>query len=381
MTAEATSQLHSESTWDLSGLFTPCRLKHVRLPNRFIMPAMQRGWCRDGAPLAELADYYRRRIEGGVGLVIGESCAVHHPTATAQPAAAWLTPQTVPAWARCVDAVRGAGGLMLLQLWHEGGLRNAADGRTISPSGCGRPGEPNGRAVTPTELSEVRDAYVESAALAQSIGAAGIEIHACHGYLLDQFLWSRTNLRDDCYGGSDIRQRARFPAEVVAAIRAQCGPDFLISFRFSQWKESDYQARIVSTPKELRALTNLLRSAGVDVFHASTRRFWMPEWSECERGLAGWTRHLSGAPTIIVGSLGLNRDVMDSLLGSGETRLNLAETLRNLAYRYAAGEFDLVSVGRSLIADPDWVRKVREGRWDEIRVFRKQDIESLRWEE
>ena len=202
-----------------SPLFTPFRLGALDLPNRFVMPAMQRGMCEDGKPSAALAQYYRRRAEGGVPLIIGESAAIDHPTATRQPSSAWITHASRDAWKRCVDEVGEAGGHMLIQLWHEGAVRKD-DGLSISPSGFVQPGKANGRAATLGEIAELIEAYTRSALVAQDAGAAGVEVHAAHGYFLDQFLWAGINHRDDGYGGADIAHRARFPAEIVAAIRA-----------------------------------------------------------------------------------------------------------------------------------------------------------------
>lgn len=364
----------------LSGLFTPLQVGSLVLRNRFVMPGMQRGFCRDGMPSPELADYYARRAAGGVALVIGESSAVDHPSATAQPAACRLTPATLDGWARCVDAVHAAGGHMILQLWHEGGLRRDDDGETLSPSGLGHPGLERGRAASAADLDALRDAFVASARVAQRAGADGIEVHAAHGYMLDQFLWAATNRRDDGYGGADIADRARLPAEIVAAIRNACGPDFLISVRLSQWKEHDYAARIAPTPQDLATLVTMLHTAGADLLHASTRRFWTPEWSESDLGFAGWTRALSGLPTITVGSVGLDRDVMESFTEAGEATSTLAASLAELVRRFARGDFDLVSVGRSLISDPDWVSKVRDGAHHDVRPFRRSDIASLVWD-
>ena len=255
---------------ELSPLFTPFRLKGLDLPNRFVMPAMQRGMCEDGKPSAALAAYYRRRAQGGVKLIVGESAAVDHPTATRQPTSARITAATRDAWAHCVEEVGQEGGHMLIQLWHEGAVRKD-DGLSIGPSGLVQPGRPNGRAASAAELGELVEAYARSALVAQDAGAAGVEVHAAHGYLLDQFLWAGTNLREDGYGGPDIRHRARLPAEIVTAIRAACGADFVISLRFSQWKEVDYSARIAATPEELEIFTGMMRTAGADMLHACAR--------------------------------------------------------------------------------------------------------------
>lgn len=361
-------------------LFRAFTLGPIDLQNRFVMPAMQRGWCLDGAMLPEAADYYAKRVKGGVGLIIGESAAIDHPSSTCQQQVARINPATVASWKACVEAVKAAGGHMLLQLWHEGALRNHADGLTRSPSGTGFPGHAQGSAGSKAELADIRDAYVRSAVLARDAGADGVEIHAAHGYFLDQFLWARTNLRTDDYGGTTLAERGRYPVEIVRSIRAACGSDFLISFRFSQWKEHDFGAAIANDPDDLAAFLILLRSAGVDVLHASTRRFWESAWPEDPRTLAEWAHALSGLPTIAVGSVGLDRDVMESFSGDGEASSRLVETLTDLNRRIEQDAFQLVAAGRSLISDANFVNKVRRGALSEVRTFVKDDIAYLEWE-
>jgi 2,4-dienoyl-CoA reductase-like NADH-dependent reductase (Old Yellow Enzyme family) len=364
---------------DLAPLFEPLPLGPVTLANRFVLPGMQRGWCKNGAPSPRLADYYRRRVEGDVGLIISESVAVDHSSATQNDLFARLTPATLDAWKFCVGAVKDAGGHMLLQLWHEGAIRkDGGDGPlahfpTLSPSGLAHIGRANGRAATAQELVDIRDAFVRSALLAQAAGADGVEVHGAHGYLLDQFLWAGTNRRDDGYGGDDIAARVRLPAEIVAGIRQACGPDFVIAFRFSQWKEADFAAKVADTPEDLQIMLHRLRDAGVTLFHASTRRFWEPEWSGSGLNLAGWTKKLGGLPVITVGSVGLSTDIMDTFLGK-VVEGRVEQGIEELARRFAAGEFDLVSIGRSLISDPDWVRKVRDGDYDAIRIFSRAHL-------
>jgi len=216
----------------------------------------------------------------------------------------------------------------------------------------------------------------EFAVYAQETGADGVEIHACHGYLLDQFLWPATNRRTDRYGGAAMSGRAAFPAEVIAAVREATGPDFTISVRISQWKELDYEAKIATTPGELGQLVSILRSAGADLFHVSTRRFWTPEWDGSDLGLAGWVKSFTDAPVIAVGSVGLDVDVMATLEGE-EARPTGNSRIEDLIRRFRRGDFDLVSVGRSQIGDPDWVAKVRDDRIGDIRPFRRADIAFL----
>jgi 2,4-dienoyl-CoA reductase-like NADH-dependent reductase (Old Yellow Enzyme family) len=298
---------------------------------------------------------------------------VDHPSATSE-AAARLTAESLDGWAACIGAVNAEGGAMFLQLWHEGAVRPHEEASpSLSPSGLVQAGKPNGRAATRRELDEIRDAFVRGATAARDMGAAGVEVHCAHGYGLDLFLWHETNVREDGLGGPAIEDRVRFPAEIVAAIRAACGDDFLIGLRFSQWKTVDYDARIVETPQELATMLVSLRRAGVDIFHPSTRRFWVPEWPPSQLGLAGWTRSFTDAAVIAVGSVGLDCDVMDSYLGGQQAGFS-TDGLAELVERFDRGEFDLVAVGRSLIGDPDWIAKVAEGRFDDVRKFTNQDL-------
>ena len=364
---------------DLSGLFQPITIAGLTLTNRFVMPGMQRGWCVEGQAPQRLADYYAARARGGVQLIMTECIAVDHPSATRTRKYGRLAEDTADGWARCVDAVHEAGGQFFPQIGHDGALLATPDGDyfatvpVLSPSGLMKPGTVVGNPATIADLEAVRDAFVRSARIAKRIGADGVEIHACHGYLLDQFLWAGTNVRDDQYGGPEVGDRVRFPAEVVRAVRDEVGSDFVISLRFSQWKLQDYTARVATTPEELSIMLRAFEDAGVDLFHASTRRFGDPEWPESDLGLAGWARKLSGKPVIAVGGVGLTVDMVETFSGK-DTNASPDINFPALAKRFNAHEFDLIAIGRSNIADPDWVAKVRDGRPDFIRQFKLADL-------
>ncbi len=319
MTTEATADRIDDTSYpDISRLLQPLQIGSLWLKNRIVMPGMQRAWCVDCAPSDKLIEYYRRRALGGTALVITEACAPDHWSGSSNPMFAKLNPRTRDAWRDCVDAVHEAGGKIFLQIWHQGSrdMKDAPPGfEGLSPSGLITKDLPNGRPATLRELGEIKDAFAQSAAVVREIGADGVEVHACHGYFLDEFLWSEINLRTDKYGGPTIADRATYPAEVVAAVRAAVGPDFPISVRLSQWKEEDFDAKVVTTPEELRELLAILRAAGADLFHVSTRRFWTPEWPGDDRGLAGWAKSLTDVPVIAVGSIGLDVDVMATLEG------------------------------------------------------------------
>lgn len=198
----------------------------MTLANRFVLPAMQRKWCANGEAMPQLIEYDRRRVLGGSALVITEACAADHPTATQVPYYGWISEATRDAWADGVQRVRSAGGHMFVPLFHEGACRSEGGDGPLSayPSGLEHPDVPRGRTATGRELEEIKDAFVRGARIAKEIGASGTEVHSCHGYLLDQLLWAGTNRRTDGYGGPDIRDRVRFPAEIVAAVPTPSGP-------------------------------------------------------------------------------------------------------------------------------------------------------------
>ncbi|KHF37566.1 NADH oxidase [Paenibacillus sp. P1XP2] len=194
-----------------------------------------------------------------------------------------------------------------------------------------------------------------------------------HGYLIDQFLWERTNRRTDEYGG-DMMKRARFAIEVVAAVRAAVGPDFPIALRLSQWKTTHYDAKLADTPEKLEQLLTALAEAGVDIFHCSTRRFWEPEFEGSDLNFAGWAKKLTGKTVITVGSVGLD-EAFTSLFteGKGAGQKDIDELLNRLEKQ----EFDLVAVGRALLADPEWAAKVREGRFGDLKPFTPEALKTL----
>jgi len=371
---------------DLAPLFAPLTIRSVTLRNRLVMPAMQIGFTENCGPSLRTVDYLRGRAEGGAGLIFSESCAPDHPSSYWQPAFCVMNAETRGRWAQLCDAVKGAGAVFAIQLWHPGGQRRPlegfahADAETLSPSGLLAAGREGGRAMTADEMDDLAAAYVRAAEDAMAIGADGVEVHAAHGYLMDQFLWAETNIRTDGHGGAQIEDRARYPLRIATALRDTIGPDALLSFRFSQFKEVDYGARVFLTPAELDRFSVLARAAGIDMLNVSSRRFAKPEWPDRDPalGIAGWTRKLSGLPVMTTGSIGLSKDMFADLFDNEDPALAIAADLTELVRRFEAGEFDLVGVGRMHIANADFVNKVRDGRLDELRLYNKAvDLKHL----
>jgi 2,4-dienoyl-CoA reductase-like NADH-dependent reductase (Old Yellow Enzyme family) len=227
------------------------------------------------------------------------------------------------------------------------------------------------------DIADTVAAFGRAAADARRIGFDAVELHGAHGYLIDQFFWDGTNKRDDRYGGASVKARARFAAEVVAAVRVAIGPDLPLILRVSQWKQQDYRARLAATPSAMTDWLAPLVEAGVDVLHCSQRRFWEPEFPEIDgaAGLnfAGWAKKLTGAATISVGSVGLSGDMIGAFKGERSE----ATDLDRLVARMERGEFDLVAVGRALLADPAWARKVHNADLAALKGFQSSDLAEL----
>lgn len=359
-------------------LFTPFKLHNLELRNRTVMAPMTREFSPDGIPGQDVADYYRRRAEGGTGLIITEGTTVNDPVASmSQRIPEFHGEAALAGWKKVVDGVHAANGKIFPQLWHVGTARDPRkvanpDIPSAGPSGLLKPGKQIAEPMTTEHIERVIQAFADAATDAQKLGFDGVEIHGAHGYLIDQFFWEGTNQRTDAWGGS-MAKRGRFAVEIIKAVRAATSPDFPIMFRYSQWKQQEYSARLAESPQRLLEFLAPLADAGVDIFHCSTRRYWEPEFEGSELNLAGWTKELTGKPTVTVGSVGLNDDFFGSFSGkSSETR-----AFDDLIERLVRSEFDLVAVGRALLQDPQWANKVREDRLNELAPFTAEALGSL----
>jgi 2,4-dienoyl-CoA reductase-like NADH-dependent reductase (Old Yellow Enzyme family) len=367
---------------DVEPLFALLRVRGLELANRIVMAPMTRNFSPGGVPGVDVAAYYRRRAEGGTGLLITEGVGIDHPAALGD---AGLGESNLPhlfgaealaGWKRVVDAVHGAGGKVIPQLWHQGVMRDPQTGPhpgvpSLRPSGVWGPASPNNSldagyvarmqpatpAMSDSDVQDVIDAYARSARHARAIGCDGVAIHGAHGYLIDTFLWDETNRRTDRWGGNH-RQRAEFGAEIVRAIRREIGPGKPIMFRFSQHKQQDYWAKLGQTPNELGEILNALADAGVDILDASIRGFDTPAFEGSDLNLAGWAKKLTGKITSTVGGIGLSNRLEQMFAGEETQALN---NLDRVLERFNNGEFDLILVGRGMLADPAWSERVRAG--------------------
>lgn len=366
---------------DFGPLFTPFQLGRFTLPGRIVFPPMGLEVCEGGVPSQEAAQYYARRATGGASLVMTEGVYIDHPSSGDNPLLGRFHGEDAFAgWREVARQVHAAGGIAVPELWHVGLIFRGPDVLVgndlafrpelgqVSPSGFIAPGQQVGEPMTQAQIDAVIASYARGAAKAVELGFDGVELHGAHGYVIDQFFWQALNHRTDRYGGSP-RARGQFAAEVVQACRAELAPGMPLILRISQWKMVDFAARIADTPQELEELLSAVVEAGVDLFDCSQRRFWEPCFDDgSDLNLAGWVKKVTGVPTMTVGSVGLDCDLLASL-GEGRTaELNL-QSLDELMRRFDRGDFDLVGVGRAMIAEPDWPKLVARGALDQLKPF------------
>ena len=359
-------------------LFNPFKSSKLNLLNRIVMAPMTRCQCPGGIPNEEVAAYYQRRAAAGVGLIITEGVTVDYAAASNHEDIPTLTNEAAQqGWGKVITAVHSAGGKIAPQLWHQGlariqGTGPSPNSSSLSPSGLSAQGKKIAEPMTIEQIEETIAAFAQSAKQAQLLGFDAVEIHGAHGYLIDQFFWAKMNQRNDQYGGS-FRKRSRFAVEIVKAIRNITGENFPIIFRFSQWKQQDYDARLVGSTEELEQFLKPLVDAGVDIFHASTRRFWEQEFDGSDLNLAGWTQKLSAKPCITVGSVGLDDDFLKAFQGGGANTTNIDALISQME----RGDYELVAIGRALLSNPDWVKKVKAGHFDQLKAFSPEVMASL----
>lgn len=362
-----------------TSLFAPFQLKSLELRNRIVMAPMTRSFSPNGVPTDDVATYYQKRAEGEVGLILSEGTVIDRPASSNDANIPHFYGEaSLNGWQKVIDGVHNAGGQMAPQIWHMGVMDNHHSGWVPpapfeGPSGLNRPGFNNGNTMTEKDIEDTILAYGKAAADAKKLGFDSVELHGAHGYLIDQFFWEGTNERTDIWGGKTLPERSRFATEVLKEVRRQVGDDFAVIIRLSQFKPSAYNNKLAATPQEMEAWLQPLADAGADILHCSQRRFWEPEFEGSDLNFAGWAKKLTGKATITVGSVGLNGDFFGSFAGESSEPSSLDELVR----RFDRGDFDLVAVGRPILADPNWVSKIKNNRTAELKSFHKEAMAQL----
>ena len=278
-------------------------------------------------------------------------------------------------WKKVISGIKENNGSVIAQLWHCGGFRKLGMGPDpdvpgYTASGLVKPGKKVAHKMTADDVKEAIEAYASDAEICENLGFDGVEIHGAHGYLIDNFFWEGTNIREDIYGGS-IEKRSNFVKEIVEAIRSRVTNNFIVGLRFSQWKQHDFDAKLAQTPNELEKVIMPPVNAGLDYLHSSMRRFWESEFPDSKENLAYWTKKISDITTIGVGSVGLDSDFIDMMAPANPTSIDKA--IEDIS----SNKYELIAVGRALISDPNWVIKMKEGRFDELIPYTKESLLTL----
>ena len=357
-------------------IFENYKLKNITLRNRIVMAPMTRNQSPGGIPTQEVVAYYSRRAKAEVGLIITEGIEVSHKASSAYPNVPRLdSKEAKEAWKKVVEEIKNNNGAVIAQLWHCGGFRKL--GMQPNPevpgytaSGLVKPGKKVAHEMTLNDIKETIDAYASDAKICEEIGFDGVEIHGAHGYLIDNFFWSGTNIREDEYGGS-IENRSQFVSDIIKSVRENVSENFIVGLRFSQWKQHDFEAKLASNPEELKTILTSPVESGLDYLHSSMRRFWESEFEGSEENLAYWTKKITKIPTIGVGSVGLDSDFIDMTAPATPTSIDKAiDDITN-------DKYDLIAVGRALLSDHEWVLKMKEGRVNDVIPYTKDALLNL----
>ncbi|MCR2764333.1 FAD-dependent oxidoreductase [Microbacterium sp. zg.B48] len=326
-------------------IFQPLTIGGVTIPNRIARAAHNVGlpWVDQSD---DLIAYHEARAKGEVGLTILGIAGVHRVSPTSIPV---MSDGVIDGYRRLADRMRPYGMKLFQQLWHSGPARFFPPEQPWSASD--RPNPQVGvvpRPMTQTMIDEVVGGFASAARRVKEGGIDGIELHAAHGYLIGQFLSPATNHREDEYGGSP-ENRLRFLREVIAAIRAEVGDDFALGVRLS----SDEQVEGGLTAQDTVAIAKAVEPTidFLDLSFSGYYRFQqMFATMDSELGYelpaSGIVTQAMSIPTIVTGRI---------------------MTLDDAERIVADGIADMVSMVRPLIADPELVKKAREGRSNEIR--------------
>lgn len=330
----------------LKRVWEPIRIGTVEVPNRIARAANTTTVVPSGIDDQFIA-YHRARAEGGVGLSILEAASVHASSNLSY----GIEEKTCAGFERLMKAVRPFGMRVFQQLWHGGHHVQGNGGRlpwaaSDAPSPfTGIVGMPMGTA----EIEELIAAFASAARMCRDAGLDGVEIHAGHGYLIQQFLSPLTNDREDAYGGS-LENRMRFALEVFRAVRSAVGPDFPVGARMST---STAPGNI--TAVELGELASRLqRESLISFLDASHGDYFEKERMTATMAEVAGYELIPNEPLLSAVSV--------PRLVTGRFR-----TLEEAEQILRTGIADLVSLVRAQIADSDLVRKTREGRVEQVR--------------
>jgi len=317
---------------------TPIKIGSITIKNRITYaPTVKFDWTdTSGIPNERFARHYEERAEGGAGLIVVEATCVT-PTGRLAPSQLGLWDDVqIPGHRAIVEACHKHGAAVLVQIHHGGYNTHPECGLSKGPSVVSWR-EHLTEALTHEEIAVIRGQFVEAAVRAKKAGYDGVQLHACHGYLINQFVSPTVNLRTDEYGGI-TENRVRFGCEIISGIHKACGSDFIVSARTTCAEP---------TLDEAWSIADAYMDAGVDYLQVSSGIgpdvMDYPEGLPYNRFLWAGTRmhsHVNGRVPV---------SVVNGILEPELARFLIEEGLT-----------DTIDSARALLADPKWSRAVTE---------------------
>ena len=337
-------------------LFSPLKIKGMELKNRVFMPAMGLGHSKDGHVSDLDRVFYGKRAAGGAALIIPEIMIVAPEGGPGLGIFRIWDDKFIPGVRKLADEIHRQGSKLGLQIAHMGGQLDpkiSVDGKTYTPIAPSPiyyitgaiPGE-----ITHDDMERIIEAFGQAARRVREAGADAVEVHGAHGYLLSQFLSTRTNQRTDEYGGS-LENRMRFPLQVLKRVRQALGNDFPLIWRFNA---ADKQPEEEENLAEGRAFAKKLEENGADCLNVSTGSY------------VDFQLLVPPMEIPLMHKVPLAREIkkLVKLPVATSGRIRTPEQAEEIL---KAGSADLIGLGRPLISDPDWVNKVERGESKYIR--------------
>jgi len=336
----------------LESLFKPSNIRNLKLKNRIVMAPMFTMFAdENGFVSDQLCSYYEERAKGGVGFIIVENTAIA-PGGESHPRELSLHhDKYIPGLQRLSDIIHRYGVKTAIQLHHTGRQRPAYLGQPVAPSPipC-RVMKSMPRELATEEVDQLVEDFAQAARRAKEAGFDAVEFHGAHGYLICQFLSGYTNKRTDKYGG-DLTNRMRFALHIVMKTREKVGDQFPILFRISA---KEYVPTGLDLD-ETRIIARNLQDVGVNCLDISAGNYETGQWTcqpswlprGCLVPLADDIKRSVTVPVIVAGRIN------DPILANSIVQ---------------QGKADFVALGRPLLADPEFPKKAKEGKFDEIRM-------------
>ncbi len=373
-------------------LFSPMKIGNVEIKNRIVMAPMCMGFGQyNGCATKTMMDYYEERAKGGVGLIFTEITRINDITGASSFGQLGMSHDyQIPALREMADRIHKHNCKIMVELHHPGrqnlGLmigtvpicnigsklmgnlytkiltqaiipqgKKLQDKhivpRTVAPSKCERSkmSDSVNRELSVNEIKRIICQFIEGAVRVKKAGCDGVELHAAHGYLIQQFLSPNTNKRTDQYGGS-LENRMRFLLEIIDGIRLNCGKDFPIVVRLTvdeMYSEIGQNGKGYNLEEGIK-MTKILSDKGIDAIDVSSAAYdTFNYWLEPTTFTPGWRKYLASEV----------KKVVDIPVIAA----NLIRSPKQAEMQLEEGTQDFISLGRPLIADPHWPNKVKSG--------------------